>query len=204
MSNTQDSSSNERIEVEDFRQALEAVIAKKGRYYSNLATFSLQFDADNTQSSRDSKKFTDFVKSIEISTKDNLNDRLCIEPDDNVPGRTLTYKLFTLSENIRQCTRRTFLFFHYAGYGILNHYDKLKFCLDSPGQRAIRYHQTVHMTLVEPIQYVSNFLLKTDVVILLDCCFSRSAIRGSKSSDRIVEVISAVGPTQKALGNRPT
>ena len=47
------------------------------------------------------------------------------------------------------------------------------------------------------------FFLKTDVVILLDCCFSGSAIRGSKSSDRIVEVISAVGPTQKTLGNRP-
>ena len=61
MSTTQDSSSK-RIEVEDFRQALEAVIAKKGRYYSNLATFSLRFDADNTQSRRDSEKFTDFVK----------------------------------------------------------------------------------------------------------------------------------------------
>lgn len=203
MSTTQDSSSK-RIEVEDFRQALEAVIAKKGRYYSNLATFSLRFDADNTQSRRDSEKFTDFVKSIEISKKDNLNDRLCIEPDDSVPGRTLTHKLFTLSENIGQCTGRTLLLFHYAGHEILNHYDELEFCSDSPGQRAIRYHQTVHVTLVDPMEYVSDFLLKTDVVILLDCCFSGSAIRGSKSSDRIVEVISAVGPTQKALGNRPS
>ena len=156
MSTIQDSSSK-RIEVEDFREALEAVIAKNGRHYSNLATFSLRSDADNTQSRRDSEEFTDFVNSIEISTKDNLNDRLCIEPEDNVPGRTLTRMLFTLSENIGQCTGRTLLFFHYAGHGIFNRYDELEFCSNSPGQRAILYHQTVHVTLVDPIAYVSDF-----------------------------------------------
>lgn len=55
-----------------------------------------------------------------------------------------------------------------------------------------------------PMAFVSDFLLKTDVVIILDCCcYSGSAIRGSRNCDRIVEVISAVGPstTQDALGN---
>lgn len=102
MSITQDSSSKS-LEVEEFREALEAVIARKGRHYSNLATFSLRFGADKTQARRDSEKFTDFATSIEIATKDNLNDKLCIEPDDNMPGRTFAQKLFTLSENIGQC-----------------------------------------------------------------------------------------------------
>ena len=38
----------------------------------------------------------------------------------------------------------------------------------------------------------------------IDCYYSGSAIRGSKNSDRIGEVISAVGPTQKAFGNQPS
>lgn len=96
------------------------------------------------------------------------------------------------------------LLFHYAGHGILNRYDELEFYAEFPGKRAILYHQIVHVRLVDPQAYVNDFLLKTDVVILLDCCYSGSAIRGSKNSDRIVEVISAVGPTQKALGNQPS
>ena len=53
-------------------------------------------------------------------------------------------------------------------------------------------HHTVHITLVDPMASVSNFLLKTDVFILLDCCYNGSAIRDSKNNDRIVELISAV------------
>ncbi|MCJ1347877.1 hypothetical protein MMC31_006107 [Peltigera leucophlebia] len=158
MSTSQDSSSKS-LEAEGFREALEAVIARKGRYYSNLATISLRFGVDNTQARRDSEKFTDFAKSIEISTKDNLN-------DDNMPGRTFAQKLFTLSENIGQCTGRTLLLFHYAGHGSLNRHDELEFYAEFP--------------------------------------ISGSAIRGIENSDRIVEVISAVGPTQTALGNEPS
>ena len=57
---------------------------------------------------------------------------------------------------------------------------------------------------MDPMALFSDFLSKTEVVILLDCCYSGSAIRGSNNSDRIVEVISAVGSTQKALGNLPS
>ncbi|MCJ1347155.1 hypothetical protein MMC31_005376 [Peltigera leucophlebia] len=201
MSITQDSSSKSL----EFCEALETVIARKGRHYSNLDTISLRLGGDNAQAWRDSEKFTDFATSIEIATKDNLNDKVCIEPDDNtdMPGRTFVQKLFTLSENIGQCTGRTLLLFHYAGHGTLNRYDELEFYAEFPGKKAILYHNPVHMTLVDPIAYVRDFLLKTDLVILLDCCYSGIAIRGSKNSDRIVEVISAVGPTQKALGNQP-
>lgn len=203
MSTSQDSSSKS-LEADGFREALEAVIARKGRYYSNLATISLWFGADSTQARRDSEKFTDFATSIEISTKDNLNEKVCIEPDDNMPGRTFAKNLFTLSENIGQCTGRTLLLFHYAGHGSLNRYDELEFYAEFPGKKSILYHQTVHATLVDPHAYVRDFLLKIDVVILLDCCYSGSAIRGIENRDRIVEVISAVGPDQRALGNEPS
>lgn len=59
------------------------------------------------------------------------------------------------------------------------------------------------MTFVDPIQYVCDFFFKINVVILLGCYFSGSAIRDSKSSDRIIEVILAVGLIQKTLSNWP-
>lgn len=118
-----------------------------------------------------------------------------------MPARTFARKLLTLSENIGQYTGRTLLLFHYAGHGALNCYDQLEFYAKFPGKKAISYHHTV---LVDPMAIVSDYLSKTDVVILLDCCYSESAIRGRKHSDKIVEVISAVGPTQEALGNLPS
>lgn len=203
MSETGETSSKS-LKAEELREALEAVIAKKGRHYSNLATFSLRFSADNTQAMRDSQKFIDFATSIEIETKHDLNERVCIQPDDNLPGRTFTQKLFTLSENIGKYSGRTLLLFHYAGHGSINRYNELELYAEIPEKNPILYHQTVHTTLVDPIQYVSHFLIKTDVIILLDCCFSGIAIRGSTNSDRIVEVISVVGANQRALGNEPS
>lgn len=203
MSETGETSSKS-LKAEELREALEAVIAKKGRHYSNLATFSLRFSADNTQAIRDSQKFIDFATSIEIETKHDLNERVCIQPDDNLPGRTFAQKLFTLSENIGKYTGRTLLLFHYAGHGSINRYNELELYAEIPEKNPILYHQTVHTTLVDPIQYVSHFLIKTDLIIILDCCFSGSAIRGSTNSDRIVEVISAVGANQRALGNEPS
>lgn len=81
MSETGETSSKS-LKAEDLREALEAVIAKKGRHYSNLATFSLRFSADNTQAIRDSQKFIDFATSIDIETKHDLNERVCIQPDE--------------------------------------------------------------------------------------------------------------------------
>lgn len=116
MATSQDSPSK-RPEVEEFGEALEAVIASKGRHYSNLATLSLRFSGDNnnTEASKEGLgkgAFTDFASSIATATKENLNDKVCIEADDKVPARPFARGLVTLSENIGQCIGWTLLLFH--------------------------------------------------------------------------------------------
>lgn len=102
--------SSKSFEVEELREALESVIAVKGQHYSILATMSLRFGADNTQARRD------FFGFCNINSNCNKREftREGVEPDDNMPGRTFTRKLFTLSENIGQCAGR-FPFFIMQG-----------------------------------------------------------------------------------------
>lgn len=91
------------------------------------------------------------------------------------------WRLLNSSETIGQFAGRTLLLFRYAGPGTINSYGQLELYAEFKGKMP-----------VGPLALTSNFLSGADIVIVAKV---EVPSEGSKTIDRIAEVISAVGST---------
>ena len=96
---------------------------------------------------------------------------------------------------------RSLLIFHYAGHGGLNANGDVIFYAQNSGVRSFYYLRTIERTLVDTSILTELKLNRTDVVIILDSCYSGNAIRATPSAERTVELLAAVSADQRAFGN---
>lgn len=180
---------------------LENAIDQRGRSYQELFAVSVRFEADETSADNDQQTFFNLVKCINIPLASNHPQSLVIGTDDVHPGWTVAFFLERLLDVISTCEGRSLLLFHYAGHGGLNANGDVIFYAQNSGVRSFDYLRTIERTLVDPSILTEPKLKRTDVVIILDSCYSGNAIRATPSAERTVELLAAVSADQRAFGN---
>jgi hypothetical protein len=84
---------------------------------------------------------------------------------------------------------------HYAGHGGIDSHDRLNFHASQTSA------QKFGLASFEILWSNRDEFDKSDVVMIIDSCYSGAAVRGARTYDRIVEIIAAVEADQNALGN---
>lgn len=216
--------------VRVLQEVLENAINQRGTPYQPLFAVSVRFEADETPADQDQRTFFNFVKCINIPLAPNPPQsgnkyRRCTPRLDRglLSGR--------VADVITTCKGRSLLLFHYAnhlrsafylelgleplylrpflstflgffaGHGGLNANGNVIFYARAPGVRSFDYIRTIERTLVDHPLLTELKLERTDVVIILDSCFSCNVIRATPSAERTVEVLAAVNADQRAFGN---
>jgi hypothetical protein len=179
-------------EIARLRHLLSNAVAQRGRYYKSLYAFTVRFESDDTSAFKDTKHFQDMVRILGIPPAREI----LIAKTDRHPSWTLRSILQGLVKTIEENDERSLIIGHYAGHAGLDVDDKIIFCDTIPSHQKL-YHNTFEELYGEN----SDALSKTDMVLIFDSCYSGLITRGSETIGRSVELISAVGSAQKALGN---
>lgn len=56
-------------------------------------------------------------------------------------------------------------------------------------KKLILYYQIINIIFINLIVYINNFLIKINIIILLNYYFNKNIIQGSKNSDKILKFI---------------
>lgn len=190
---TGQASNNEKEQVQAVREALQQAVANRGRQYAHQHTFTFRFQDDDTRADKDSQNFQSMLRILNLPAAEEvvLSSKMVAWDFRPVIDR-LTKKLDVEED-------RKLLVFHYAGHAKLNDSGDLclvpslnsKAFLDFAREFGILWSAEVVLDLA-------------DVIIILDCCYSAASARGPVQADRTVEIVSAVGMSQLALGNPST
>ncbi|MCJ1397564.1 hypothetical protein MMC11_000758 [Xylographa trunciseda] len=123
----------------------------------------------------------------------------CILDTDRIPAWEINGHLEQISKQCDTLDGRKILLVHYAGHTSTDSNGELLFLPTLGAEKPALYMRTLYSLCEDHL----GFELM-DVVMILDSCYSGTAIRGIPTSDRSVEIIASVGTDgtdQTALGN---
>lgn len=181
-------------ELANLRSTLQNAVLQRGRYYAEVFSFSVYFEADDTSAFRDTEHFQNVLKMLELPAATEL----VILANDRNPAGTFEKFIYELDIKAQDTDNKYLILGHYAGHAGLSVDGTSLVFYDTLSKRQ---RMTLKRTF-EPLYDVNegNFE-NTDVVIILDSCYSAQAARSSKGLGRSVEIVASVGVDQQALGN---
>ncbi|KAI9787655.1 MAG: hypothetical protein M1839_000186 [Geoglossum umbratile] len=184
------------MDGKNIQELLEEAISQRGRYYSNHFSFSIRFGADNTSAVRDTVHFQNLLKILHLPRAREL----VLPPSDKSPSWTVSSFIHSLATEISKREGRTLVIGHYAGHATLGVNDNLSFFASPSAPKSFGLEKGLG-DLYQDYTYNNSGFEMTDVVLILDSCYSAQATRGFEAASRSVEIICSVGTHQKALGN---
>ena len=179
--------------TEELRQTLEEAIAHRGRYYSDFTSFSIRFEADDTSAYRDTEHLQSILRLLGLPAALEI----VIGANDKQTVWTVNGHVKDISSVVRNNKGRTLVIGHYAGHGEENLDQGLVFAAKPGSKQTFRFDWVLEGPLTD-----SNAFPNSDVLLILDSCYSGIATRNTTPTSQSVEIVAAVGDTQKALGNR--
>ena len=178
------------------REILEEALAQRGRYYSNHFSFSIRFEADDTSAARDTTHFQHIIQLLKLPKAREL----VLMKDDQMPIWTVIGLLQDLSRRIIKVDGRSLVIGHYAGHGAVKD-DKLVFFGSQSSRNRLFGFEITLGTLFENSDSSIPVFETTDVILIIDSCYSGNCTRGLGATGRSVEIIASVGAKQQAFGN---
>ena len=181
--------SNQEINI--LKDVIASAITQRGKHYVQIFALSIRFEDDDTAAEKDAKCFQDLLRLMGLSKASEL----VIESTDKIWIKTVQAKLYKLQEAPSRVDGRTLAIIHYAGHGSVDAAGDLFFCPFLGSNQSLYYERTFGLLQDEAI------FPTTDIIMILDSCFSGRATRGILPVQRSLEVLAAVGATQTAFGN---
>ena len=175
---------------------LTSAIRGRGQHYVNFFSFAVRFEKDNTQASIDTEHFQAILELLTMPKAEEI----IISGDDHEPGWTVQGRLRDIVRRINLNKGRTLLMGNYAGHGTTSVNGELMFFASPSYPRRMSFERTFQLLWAEEEEYLNE----TDVVLILDSCYSGLATRGSETAQRSVEIIASVDAEHQALGNIPS
>ncbi|MCJ1396843.1 hypothetical protein MMC11_000033 [Xylographa trunciseda] len=173
------------------KEILAEACDQRGRYYKNFYSFGFRFEADDTSAVSDFRHFSDIMRALKFPKPREL----VLEAKSKSPGWDLSDMIRSIANEVDKADGRSLIIGHYAGHGELDIDGELCFSATRDSPRKIRYDR--ELTMFRDVEQWLN----TDVVLILDSCYSCTALRGWDATSRSVEVVCAVGASQKAFGS---
>jgi hypothetical protein len=180
------------LEVSQLRTRIEAALDQRGRHYACYFTFAIRFEKDDTGAEKDTSNFQTILKMLGLPVAMEM----VIPSGDVTPGWSVNTWLAKLIESRKLKTGRALVIGHYAGHGGIDSRGQLYFHASPQYPSSMLYVKTIDNFFDE-----SDVPPDTDVCMILDACYSGVATRGVEGRNWTAELVAAVGPQQKALGN---
>jgi hypothetical protein len=178
------------------RQILEETLAYMGSYYSNHFSFSIRFEADDTSAARDTAHFQRIMQLLKLPKAREL----VLKSNDESPTWTVRGLVQDLGRKISEVEGRTLAIGHYAGHGDIDAGMPLFFASPSTRRRLFSFEKALGDLFEDPLINFPTFE-NTDVILIIDSCYSGQCTREFGRAGRSVEIISSVSANQQAFGN---
>ena len=178
----------------DLERNLHDAINNRGRSYDFITSFSVIFEADDTKADQDVKSFQSILKMLKISPAREI----VVQKDEAFPAWEFQAIVRDLQKATAGIIGQSLIIGHYAGHGGIE--DNNLFLAADPSSLKRVFFERVWGDF-----WLSRSIFeRTDVLLILDCCYSGAALRDINEHDRSVEIVAAVGADQRALGNNST
>lgn len=166
----------------------------------------MRFEADETFADKDQQMFIHLVKFINLLLTSN-HPKFLVPWFYEPTAYTLVGSWVSFLErrlNVICCVRRaiTTTITLRGSWRAERQWRPYFLCTSSRGL-IFKLHQSNRSKFgcLPPISFGKKWLERTDVVIILDGCFSGKVIRAIPPAEKTVEILAAVGTDQLALGN---
>ena len=173
---------------EAIRKAIEHATAVQNKQYDIIDGYSFYFEADDTDAAKDVESFANLCNN-ELGVR--YFKRLCIKKDSVTP----VWDVLGFCDHIAKSrsTSRNLVLLHYAGHGgTVNRTDSGLDCYASRcSKQSFPWKIVMERVALPLLSYDKALLARTDVLVVLNCCYAGASTRGNLASSRTVELIAA-------------
>ena len=158
-----------------------------------MITFHIRFGLDDSGTKADWKAFTSLIDALGYPSPIEV----VLEKDEKLPDLVVGRLMEDIIRKCATCAGRSLVIGHYSGHGMSM--DERLFFSNATGSQMFSFG----LSLARITDTRHDGLADTDVLLLLDSCYSGIATRDGQESFRIVEICSAVDANELALGSSP-
>ncbi|KAL1884485.1 hypothetical protein Plec18167_002075 [Paecilomyces lecythidis] len=168
------------------RDSLTKAVDQHNKTYSKSFSLHVRWEDDNTEGQRDSDNFKAFLAVFGFPPPSTL----ILDMKDVSPGWTLQAKAMSMfQEALNYAPQgRSVCFIHYAGHGTIGPNDELLFTSAS-GNKSINSNWLIDGCATD---LMLPYDAAVDVIVILDCCYSYLATKGTQPVSRSVDILAAV------------
>lgn len=175
------------ITREQFEEMIHRAVNDHNRVYNNSFALSIRWEQDDTDAARDTEDLQSILSTLNL----NQAEVEILAAQDRTPGWTLGTKLISLFQRAVDARGKSLVILHYTGHGELRQ-DNL-FAVEGPTRRSVNLQRIIDClvagNIAGDVQYVD--IADTDVILILDCCYSHIATRALNPTTRVVEILAA-------------
>ena len=176
-------------QIQDIRDVLQGAVDNRGRQYAFCHTYSITFKNGDARASDDTSHFQTMLRLLGLPRAKE------IILEEKTSLWDLHDEFGKLTNLLDQEDGRKLIIMHYAGVGLFKEGD---FHLAA----SLTSNRTLHFDQGFGSLWTSNGDFdNSDVILILDCCYSRAMTRSMKQTDRSVEIVAAAGMTREACEN---
>ena len=183
---------------EAVKEAIEEALQERGRDYKRIFSLALRFEEDDTKAEYDSTTFQTMARKCFGVT----SGRSLVMSDSPTAMAKFERQSGELAHEIDNVDGLTLLICHYAGHGVLDKSGTLMLCEADASDLEFSFNEVICDNWISPPFPRKRQLQRTDVLVILDCCYSGSVSRGS-GPGRICEIVSSCSADQTSGGNDP-
>lgn len=166
-----------------FEDAITRAVNNRSRIYNNSFALSVRWQRDNTNASADIEHFQAILSTLNL---DQAEVEILAE-QDQTPGWTLNDKIRSVFRLAANAPGKSIVLIHYAGHGEVR--GGQLFAVEGLSRRSINLQRFIDTVVAGDVQDYD--IADTDVVFVLDCCYSHAATRALNPTTRVVEILSA-------------
>jgi hypothetical protein len=179
--------------IETLHTAMGIAIEERGRRYEAIKTFAITFEEDDSNAARDVQHFQTILKLLKLPAANEIT----ISATELMPG----WEFLSIVRDLHMATSKVpgqcLIVGFYAGHGVISKDDSLCFKSTADSPKEINFRRVWSGFWDD-----KDIFQRTDVMLILDCCYAGAALRSAYTATRTVEVIAAVEGDQRAFGNQ--
>jgi hypothetical protein len=186
-------SDKEEKVIKTLHNAIGIAIEERGRRYEAIKTFAITFEEDDSNAARDVQHFQTILKLLKLPAANEIT----ISATDYMPGWEFLSVVRNLQVETSKVLGQSLIIGFYAGHGVIGDNGSLCFKSTADSLKEVNFRRFWGGFWDD-----ANIFQRTDVILILDCCYAGAALRSAYTATRTVEVIAAVEGDQRAFGNQ--
>ncbi|PYH67548.1 uncharacterized protein BO88DRAFT_306330, partial [Aspergillus vadensis CBS 113365] len=144
----------------------------------------VRWERDDTNAELDTAHFQSMLKNLDTDPAEVL----VLGSDDKYPAYTVKRTWLNFTAKARLNTERDLIIFHYAGYGTTKN-GSFHIADTTSESNTVNFQSDILEELKDPTKF-SDYC-NTDILFILDCCYSHYTTRALKTTRNVIEILAA-------------